>query len=134
MNINRLRELKRKLANEKDFSKIWLFYMDHFADHREFTELGEPAQNDYLSAVLQKSCQQLFGKTIKITNFFLIYIAEHRFFHGPFMVEGWIGGVIYFEDTKNGLLALSSPFSPTDEVKYLRFTEAMRLSDPHDRN
>jgi hypothetical protein len=131
MNIERLQELKQKMINEKDLSQIWLFYMDHFADHREFTELGKPTHNDYLDLVLQKTCQQMFGKAIAITNFFLISIAEHQFFHGPFQVEGHIGGVIFFEDIKIGLLAVSAEFPSTDTVKYSRFSEPTRLSAPN---
>jgi hypothetical protein len=48
MKIKRLKELKQRMVREKDLSKIWLFYMDNFADHAEFTDLGEPIQNDYL--------------------------------------------------------------------------------------
>ena len=131
MKIERLQELKVKLTQEKDLSKIWLFYMDHFADHQEFTNLGEPTHNDYLDVVLDKTCQQMFGRAITITNFFLIYIAEHQFFHGPFQVEGRIGGVIFFEDIKIGLLAVSAEFPPTDAVKYSRFSEPIRLSEPN---
>ena len=136
MNIDRLLELKQKLTDEADLSQIWLFYMDHFADHREFTELGEPAHNDFLEAVLHKSCQQIFGEAIKINHFLLIHIAKYQFFHGPFQVERRMGGVIYFEDIKIGLLAVSADFPPTDAVRYSRFSEAMRLSAPsgHDRN
>ncbi len=136
MNINRWSELKQNLTDESDLSQVWEFYMDHFADHAEFTELGEPAHHDYLAAIVHKSCQQIFGNAITITNFFLIHIAEHQFFHGPFQVGGRIGGVIFFEDIKVGLLAVSADFPPTDAVKYSRFTEAMRLSAPsgHDLN
>ncbi|MEH1836434.1 MAG: hypothetical protein V7L29_31375 [Nostoc sp.] len=48
MNIDRLHELKQKLTNDTDLSDIWLFYMDHFADWQEFTDMGEPAYNEYL--------------------------------------------------------------------------------------
>lgn len=68
MNIDRLQELKRKLTNDADLSDIWLFYMDHFADWPEFTDLGEPADNQYLDAVLQKTCQQMFNRAIKISD------------------------------------------------------------------
>ncbi|MGH1395805.1 MAG: hypothetical protein ACRAVC_17530 [Trichormus sp.] len=127
MNINRLQELKQKLTSEADLSDIWLFYMDHFADHVEFTELGEPLYNEYLNAVLHKTCQQMFGRTIKITDFLPIYIAEYNFFHAPFQVERRIGGVIYFEDIKVGLIAVSADYPPTNEVKYSRFSEVMQL-------
>jgi hypothetical protein len=136
MDIDRLEELKQKLAHESDLSKIWLFYMDHFADHQEFTDLGEPARSNYLSTVILKNCQHMFGKSTKVTDFFLISIAKYKFFHGPLNVEGRIGGMIYFKDIKTGLIAVSSGFPATDEVKYARFSEAFRLSDPRgfDRN
>lgn len=134
MKIERLQELKQKLRSEKDLSRIWLFYMDHFADHREFTDLGEPAHNQYLDTVVHKTCQQMFGKKIKINNSFLIYIAEYHFFHGSFQVDKRIGGVIYFEDIKIGLLAVSADFPPTDVVKYSRFSELNRMSAPNRYN
>ena len=131
MKIERLQELKQKLTNEADLSQIWLFYMDHFADHPEFTELGEPAHNEYLDAILHKNIEQIFGRVITISNFFPIYIAKYQFFHGPFQVQGRIGGVIYFQDIKIGLLAVSAEFPPTDAVKYSRFSELIQLSAPN---
>jgi hypothetical protein len=73
-----------------------------FADYPEFTELGEPAHNEYLDAFEKKTCQEMFGSAIKINNFFPIYIAKHQFFHEPFQVDRRIWGVIYFEDIKIG--------------------------------
>ncbi|MGI2902779.1 hypothetical protein [Tolypothrix sp. VBCCA 56010] len=136
MEIERLQELKQKLTNEADLSHIWSFYMDHFADHPEFTDLGEPAYNQYLDTVIHKTCQQIFGKAIKINGFFSIYIAKYQLFHGPFQVEGRIGGVIYFEDIKIGLLAVSVNYPLTDAVKYSRFSEIIQLStsNRNDRN
>ncbi len=131
MNIDRLQELKQKLTNDADLSDIWLFYMDHFADLPEFTDLGEPVYNEYLDAVLHKTCQQMFDRAIKITDFFLIYIAPYHLFHGAFQVEGRIGGVIYFQDIKIGLLAVSADYPPTDAVKYSRFSEIIQLPTPN---
>jgi hypothetical protein len=131
MKIDRLQELKQKLTSEADLSDIWLFYMDHFADDPKFTELGEPAYSEYLNAILDKTCEQMFGSPIKITGFFLIYIPQYRLFHGPFHVNGRIGGVIYFEDIKIGLLAVSADNPPTDAVKYSRFSEIIQLSGPN---
>ncbi|MBG1269108.1 hypothetical protein [Nostoc sp. WHI] len=136
MNIDRLQELKKKLTDEADLSHIWLFYMDHFADQPEFTDLGEPAYNEYLNAVLYKTCQQMFGREIKITDFLLIYIAPYHLFHGAFQVGGRIGGVIYFEEIKIGLLAVSVDYPSTDVVKYSRFSFMIQqsASNHNDRN
>ncbi|GAB1540030.1 hypothetical protein NUACC21_26990 [Scytonema sp. NUACC21] len=61
----------------------------------------------------------------------MIYISQYRLFHGPFQVEGRIGGVIYFEDIKIGLLAVSADYPPTDAVKYSRFSEILQLPTPN---
>jgi hypothetical protein len=127
MNIDRLQELKQKLTIEADLSAIWSFYMDYFVDDTEFIELGEPKYNEYLDAVIHKTCEQMFGRVIKITGFLTIYIAQYGFFHAPFCAEKRIGGVIYFEDLKIGLIAVSADYPPTDEVKYSRFSEVMQL-------
>lgn len=122
MKLHRLRQLKRKLIQEKDFSDIWTFYMDEFADHPEFIEVGEAVENDFLAGIIPQICEQMFGKKVKITDMLLIYIAEYKFFHAPFQVEGRIGGLIYFEEENTGLLAVSSPLPFTDEVKFSRFS------------
>ncbi|WP_445632361.1 SnoaL-like domain-containing protein [Nostoc sp. DSM 114161] len=131
MKIQRLQELKQKLTNEADLSHIWSFYMDNFADSPKFIELGEPIYSEYLNGVLHKTCQQMFGRTIKITDFFSIYIAKYRLFHGPFQAERRIGGVIYFEDVKIGLIAVSADYPPTDAVKYSRFSEILQFPTPN---
>ncbi|BAZ02924.1 hypothetical protein NIES37_69370 (plasmid) [Tolypothrix tenuis PCC 7101] len=133
MNIDRLQELKQKLTHEADLSNIWLFYMDHFADHPQFTDMGEPTHNEYLDTVIHKTCHQMFGRAIKITDFISIYLAKYHFFHGPFQAERRIGGVIYFEDIKIGLIAVSADDPPTDAVKYSRFSEVLQLPT-HNRN
>ncbi|MEH2288727.1 MAG: hypothetical protein V7K79_15105 [Nostoc sp.] len=42
-----------------------------------------------------------------------------------------VGGVIYFEDIKIGLLAVSVNYPPNDAVKYSRFSEMIQLSAPN---
>jgi hypothetical protein len=134
MKIDRLQELKQKLMSIANLSEIWLFYMEHFADHPEFTDLGEPAYNEYLDSVIQKTCEQMFGREVNITDFLPIYIAEYGFFHAPFLVEHRIGGVIYFEDIKVGLIAVSADYPPTDAVNYSRFSEVLQLPTPNRNN
>lgn len=130
MNRDRLQQLKQKLVQELDLSEIWLFYMDHFAEHKEFTDLGEPVENAFLAAVVPQLCKHIFGKEITITNLLLIYIAEYQLIHGPFDAQGRPGGVIYFEDVNIGLLAVSKEYPPTDAVLYSRFSEPFKLQTP----
>jgi hypothetical protein len=145
MNADRFQELKDKLVNGQDFSEIWHYYMDHFADHVEFIEMGTPGQNLHLETAIHTTCIQLFGqapkkgfgKTTRVVSdakFFLIKIQEYDFFHGPVQVGKKMGGVIYFSDIKTGLVAMSS--SSDDNVQYSRFSEPFPLAgaDPNDYN
>ena len=68
MNFKRWQELKQILTEEKDLSNIWSYYMDHFGDNPKFINLGQPIQNEYIDAVVKKTCQQLFGQNVKITK------------------------------------------------------------------
>jgi len=135
MNLNRLKRLKIKLTTEKDFSDIWLFYMDHFADKPEFTEVGHPAENEQLQAILRQTCEYMLGRKIKVHDLLLIHIPEYQFFHGPFHIDSGIGGMIYYEDIQTGMLALTE-FPPCDIVKYSRFSAASRvlIKDPYEHN
>lgn len=112
MNTDRLQELKRKLTNDADLSDIWLFYMDHFADHSEFTDMGEPADNEYLNAVLQKTCQQMFDSAINISDFLLIYIAPYHLFHGAFLSRRTYWGCDLFRGYQNWVNCSVGRLSP----------------------
>jgi hypothetical protein len=135
MDLNRLQDLKQKLMQEKNFSDIWDFYMDEFADHAAFTDIGEAVPNSFLEAVIPAVCKKMFGKPMNVTDLLVISIPEHQFFHSPFFVERRIGGVIYFEDINMGLLAVCAEFPPTPNVYYSRFSRPfMQEPNPHVNN
>jgi hypothetical protein len=128
MNLELLEQLKQKLSHEKELSSVWLFYMDNFADHREFIEVGEPTHNPLVEAAVTMVCQQMFGKDVAFSDLLLIRIADYQFIHGPFAIAGRMGGLIYFEDKRMGLIAVAE-FPPSEEVKYARFSgQIMRSS------
>ena len=131
MRLVRLQELKRKLMKEKNFSKTWTFYMDEFADHPEFLEVGEPVKNDFLAAAIPAICQKILSKDLKVSASLIIYIEKYHFFHAPIMVERRSGGVIFFEDINMGLLAVTAKYPPTDEVRYSRFSGPPKLENPN---
>jgi hypothetical protein len=131
MKLEKLYQLKEKLQQEKDLSKIWSYYMDEFGDIPEFSDFGEAVQQDALLAVITQVCQQIFGKPININDILTIYIKEYKFYHAPFMANNHIGGVIFFEDINTGLIAVTSAGSKL--AKYSRFT-GIAKSDRNDRN
>ena len=118
-NIKRLEDLKSRLSREKRLNKVWSFYMDHFADHEEFIAVGHRTSHSLIEKVVPMITKQISGKTSK--DLFLILIPEYQFIHGGFTVEKRIGGVIYFEQTLTGMVALSD-ILPSSQVHYSRFT------------
>jgi hypothetical protein len=128
MDLKKLKRLQRILCNEKDLGKIWLFYLDNFADYPEFTDLGEPIRHELLEEVIVNVLYQLFKRPFK-DRFLLIRIPEYNFIHGPLTVGKRTGGIIYFEDAKKGLLAIEGD-PGSGEVKYSRFSLERMTSSP----
>ena len=117
-NLKRLDQLKLMLSREQKLHLVWLFYMAHFADHTEFTELGFATRHPLVEKVVAMIPQQLFSQAPNDLR--LIILPEYQFIHGSFLVGGRIGGVIYFEESLMGMVALSET-PPSNLVKYSRF-------------
>ncbi|TAE58721.1 MAG: hypothetical protein EAZ76_10565 [Nostocales cyanobacterium] len=125
-NIKNLTKFKSKLETERDLAKIWEFYMDYFSDHKEFTDLGEPIQNKELEKIVAMITKQMFKQTCN--TLFLISIPEYKFIHGGCSVGNSFGGLIYFEDTLQGMIAIPD-LPPSTMVKYSRFTGQKLYTD-----
>ena len=119
MNLEKLKLLKQMLSREKELDSIWSFYMDNFADYPEFTDLGEPTRHPLVEAVAAQIGKQLFNESVG--ELLLIKIPDYQFIHGPLIIGGRTGGVIYFEETKTGMLAICESLS-SSMVKYSRFS------------
>jgi hypothetical protein len=123
MDLARLKELKHALLHEEELSRVWRFFMDHFADRPEFAEFGEPARHAFVEAVLTQVGQQLFGRDGAISGLLLRWNEEHQFLHGGFSMGSRTGGVIFFGDIQTGMLAVPEGY-PSINVKYARFSGA----------
>ena len=121
MDVARLQELKQKLLSEKELAPVWSFFLDHFGQDPEFIALGERAGHPFVEAVVAQVGRQLFARDGKVTGLLLTRIGEQQFIHGGFSMAGRIGGVIYFEDVRTGLVVVADN-PPSIEVKYARFT------------
>jgi hypothetical protein len=119
VNFNRLEKLKSMLSREKDLQTIWTYYMDNFADHQEFIEVGSPTSNPILEKTVKIITKKLFKRDPE--PLLLIRLPEYKFIHGPLIVKGRMGGIIYFEETSQGMLAISAT-PGSSLVQYSRFT------------
>jgi hypothetical protein len=119
LNFERLDNLKLMLSHEKDLGEVWSYFMTHFADHKAFTDIGEPIRNPLIEKIIVIINKQLFNEPV--TNLLLISLPKLKFLHGVFTVGNRTGGVIYFEETQKGMVAVSD-LPPSTLVRYSRFT------------
>jgi hypothetical protein len=120
MDITRLSELKEKLLHDKDFSTIWLFFLDEFGDHQEFWRFGSQVKEHVVVDIMAQTGMRLYNQKVASVSHRLIRIEEAQFLHGSFVMHGRMGTVFYFEDVGAGLMAISDEGG---ETKFLRFTE-----------
>jgi hypothetical protein len=121
MDLTRLQELKQKLLHEDQLAPVWSFFLDHFGEDPAFIALGERADHPFVEAVVDQVGQQLFGQGGAVSRLLLTRLADQQFIHGGFSMGGRVGGVIYFEDARIGLLAVAD-LPPSIEAKYARFS------------
>lgn len=119
INFERLDNLKLMLSHEENLANVWSYFMTHFADHSAFTDIGEPVRHPLLEKIIVMVNQQLFKE--KVENLLLIELPNFNFFHGVFTVGNRTGGVIYFEETQKGMIAISEN-PPSKQVQYSRFS------------
>src|SRR4051794_5566498 len=104
MDLALLDTLKQKLHEATEFSDVWDYFLTNFGEQEEFIELGQRASDQFLEMVLAQVGQQLFGKTIRVSNMLLTRIPEYHFIHGTVTLQGKVTSAIYFEDIHKGLL------------------------------
>lgn len=120
MDLAGLHELKQKLLTAKEFAPIWSSFLDHFGEKPAFIALGDRTRHAFVEAVVAQVGHQLFGPDGTASNLTLTRLADQQFIHGGFLMGARIGGVLYFEDARVGLLVVAPP-PPDIEVKYARF-------------
>ena len=134
MPLDRFQKLKHRVTNEKDLSKVWLYFSDNFMSDSEFLDGGDRTSDSFVEAVLPKVCAQMFGKEDKIKDLFLISVPEHNFIHGGFMVGGRIGQLIYFTSSQLGVVAIPNRLDQEHTVGYARFGNPMKRRSPVNLN
>ena len=120
MDLALLQQLRQELLHEEKLSRIWTFFMDHFGDKEEFTAIGEEVVTPSWKRSSPRSVSNSLARTGRSVDLLLGRVAEQHFIHGGFALGGRLGTVIYFEDEKMGLLAVTDR-PPAIEAKFARF-------------
>lgn len=113
--------LKSLLTEASDFKTIYDWFFDNLGADDEFLQLGRPEKKGLLEAVLAGVVKTLVRSDVLVIEVTTIYIEPLRFSHGPCIVNGRMGGFLYFDDIDRGLLALTAD-PATDLIAYARFS------------
>lgn len=121
--LRRLTHLRQLLIDATDFSDVYGYFMDNFGEAPELLTMGERWHDQDFLDTIEQLGGRVIGKGARLTQPFLLRVAEHGFVHGAFVLGDHIGSVFYFEDIEKGLLALGGRESQGPE-QFARFTLA----------
>jgi hypothetical protein len=108
VDLGKLATLKKRLLEATDFFEVYGYFMEHFGQEPELRTLGEPLQDPTLIAVLEQVGARTVGVRARITEPFLLRLAEHHLVHGAFVLGTHLGTVFYFADIDTGLAAFGA--------------------------
>jgi hypothetical protein len=120
MNLAKLDRLKEKLCNEKDFSKIFEYFMDYFGENEKFMRKSQPTRHDLLENTMTSVLRNLLGERAGISQFMLLAAPGTPFIHGGCLTGGKMANVLYFDDIQTGVIGIFS-FPPGGMTQYSRF-------------
>lgn len=118
---NKLATLKRLLLEAKDFSDVYGYFLEHFGNSPKLMTFGKPLRDKTLLEVLELIGSKVIGKKARISEPFLLRVAEQRFIHGVFRLGDHIASVLYFEDIEQGLAAFGELESDGPD-QFMRFS------------
>jgi hypothetical protein len=121
MNLDKLEDLKRQIAEAADFKDPFNYFLDHFGDREEFHDIGERTSHPKLEQMLEVCAATLAGPRPRVDNFLIIRVLKQSFLHGICRVNVKAANFIYFEDVQLGLLAIL-PASLDGATQIMRFT------------
>jgi hypothetical protein len=111
--------LQERFLAATDFSEFWGYFLDCFAEKREFMQLGAPAETEPVEVLIAYIAGKMLGRVVEPTGLRLAKIPEPGLVHGACMIEGNITCFLYFEKVEKGLLVATGDNGKTN---YARFT------------
>ena len=98
MDLSLLAQLKEKMVQAKEFSKVWKYFLDHFGEDPAFMALGEPTRPPLLEAVFTQIARQLFQRDVDWSQVIFTSLPEHQFVHGGGTIAVVVGTAVGFID------------------------------------
>ena len=126
-----IEQLEYLLQHEESFEKTHAYFMDNFAEHREFAEIGERVSVPYITTMLGELCSQFFKKkAIELHNRTVIKVATLQLLHGFVQVEGHLMVFFYCKRINQGMACLVNMTNRNDLTHYFRITPTTSDGSP----
>ena len=100
-------ELKERLVNERDLTKLWNSFMD-MTMLKEFQDSQRPLEDHVLQGRLADASKAILSHLpIKgAVTMALFELPLHGLIHGPLTLPKGVGNIFYFRDIDAGLLVV----------------------------
>jgi len=130
MDWQKLQTLKEQLLTAEDFGEPLNYFFD-LMEEPQWQRCGKPVKGETLKEFIKMIGRMLLHKTVVPVNYLLIEVAEFRFYHGGFMLDGRMGTIFYFKDIDTGLMALTAPgCQPPTEIMRFSITTLKSKQPP----
>lgn len=121
--------LRRDLANADDFTALMDRFFDCVEADPELTRAAEGHRSPRLEDLVSRIAGELFDRSMLVLRFQLLRVPRYRLVHGSVVIAGRLATVVWFEEPRQGLLAIAMGGS---QMHYVRFTEAGTVPPPAD--
>ncbi len=118
------------MLHPTDYERAVHYFLEEFAGDAGFLQRSAQEEASHLLAVLAHVASKAIGQPVTFDDSRLLYLAEHRFYHGNAASEGRVMLFFYFQEENAGVLALIPGNAGAMEVARFRLPSGLT----HPRN
>ncbi len=120
--IDHIKALEKRLKTSTNLGQVFEYFLDHLGDHESFLDACEPldGEHDLITAMVNGLAKRIFPKedNPRMEAPVLMQFPETDFIHGLLFVNKRDANILFFEESKMGLLITSLS---QGNVDYFRF-------------
>lgn len=127
---SRVAELRRRMQDERDLSRIVDYFDERLVTNDRFMGLGSTARNDLLESMALLAIKLVLPpEEPKLSTF--IHLPEFALWHGLLLFPTHLARTVYFDDINRGLCTLS-PLTVGTTSHHFRFSIPEGATEPFD--
>jgi len=129
---SRVGELRRRMQDEHDLSRIVDYFDERLVTNDGFMSLGSSVRNDILKSITLLAVKLVLApEEPKLSTF--IHLPEFALWHGMLLFPAYLARTVYFDDINRGVCTLS-PLALGTTIHHFRFSIPEGTTEPFDPN